>query len=72
MFARGLAEEINGAAERKAFDRLVIAAPSKIMGELRGSLNQGAKKKLKAELTKDLTNTPTIELPAYFKDFVPL
>ncbi len=72
LFARDVAKYINNAAERKSFDQLVIVAPSKIMGELRDSLSQGARKKLKAELTKDLTNTPPPELPAYFKDILPL
>lgn len=72
LFARDVARGINKAAEQNAFDRLVIAAPAKIMGELRGALNPGARKKLKGELTKDLTNTPPPELPDYFKDFVPL
>jgi protein required for attachment to host cells len=72
MFARDVAREINKAAEQKAFDRLVIAAPAKIMGELRDALNHRAREKLKAELTKDLTNTPAPELPGHFKDVVPL
>lgn len=72
IFAREVVEAINSAAERKAFDRLIVAAPSKIMSEFRSNLSQRAKKRLKAEITKDLTNTPMIELPAYFKDFVPL
>lgn len=72
IFARDVARGINKAAEQKAFDRLVIAAPAKSMGELRDGLSRLAKKKLKAELTKDLTNTPAVELPGHFKDVVPL
>lgn len=71
-FAREMAERINRAAEQKDFDRLVIAAPPKIMGELRGSLNRAAKEKLEAEVTKDLTNTPVPELPGFFKDILRL
>lgn len=71
-FAREVAERVNRAAEQKDFDQLVIAAPSKIMGELRGALNHRARKMLKAEVTKDLTNTPPIELPGFFKDIVRL
>lgn len=64
-FARGVAERINRGAARKAFDELVIAAPSKTLGELRNGLSDEARRRLRADIAKDLTNLSVHELPKH-------
>lgn len=55
-FAKAVANQINKAATQKMFDKLIIAAPAKTLGELRKCLSDEATKRVSAELTKDLTH----------------
>lgn len=49
------------------FDRIIIAASPKILGELRGLLSNRVTMKTSHELDKDLTNVPEAELPKHLQ-----
>lgn len=55
QFARGMAAIVNKAALANDFDRLVIAAPPRVLGDLRQALRPQALKKITSEIGKDLT-----------------
>src|SRR3546814_3558190 len=54
-FADLLANHINAAALDRSYDRLILVAPPKTLGDLRQSLSKEAAAKLDGELPKDLT-----------------
>lgn len=64
-FAAQLAEILDQRLAEKAFDRLVIVAPPKALGDLRAALSAHVKPLVYAELDKDLVKTPTAELPSH-------
>ena len=55
-FSASLAEALLEASEAKAFDRLVLVAPHRSLGELRGLLSARVKRQISQEIPKDLTN----------------
>jgi len=57
-FVRDFAERLNRAAERDRFERLVLAAPPKVLGWLRPALSQKTASRLAAEIGSDLTGLP--------------
>ncbi|MCP5432648.1 MAG: host attachment protein [Alphaproteobacteria bacterium] len=59
-------------AREGAFDRLVVAAPPRPLGELRAALAAPVKERLHAELAKDLTKVPVAELPVHLADVLPV
>ena len=67
-FARGMADLINRAAPRRAFDRLILVAPPETLGALRGKLSSAARSRLAGEITKDLTHIPLHELHRHLGD----
>lgn len=69
-FMRALAEKLDAGARAGAFDRLVLAAAPKALGDLRQSLSEAVRKTLMAELPKDLTNVPTDNLAEHLKDIL--
>ena len=64
-FAREVASLIDRAAEARKFDRLVLVAPAKTLGELRASLSKKAAGLVSGELGKDLTKVPIQDLPSH-------
>ena len=62
-FALELATEINRAAQAHEFRHIVIVAPPRTLGELRGEFSHEARKRISAEINKDLTHhtIPEIE-----------
>jgi protein required for attachment to host cells len=62
LFARRVAELINDAALRKAFDQLVLVAPPKALGVLRMELGGHAKKLIIGEIGRDLLKISEREL----------
>ena len=62
-FAQSMAKVLDKAAGKGAFDRLILVAPPKTLGELRSSLGKVASGRVIAELAKDLTNLTIHELP---------
>ena len=67
-FAVRVAHELEAALQRGAFDRLVIAAPPAMLGDLRAELSKQVAAVVIAELHKDLVKTPDHELASHFKD----
>lgn len=55
-FARELADFLYKAAHARQFDRIVIAAPARTLGDLRKELHQEVEARILAEIEKDLTN----------------
>lgn len=67
-FAKALADGINAADNKGRFDRLIVAAPPKVLGELRQKLSKTARGKLLRELDKDLIGSNDKQLKAQFAD----
>jgi protein required for attachment to host cells len=61
-FVRSVAATMHEKALANAFERLVIAAAPISLGNLRKALSEHVKKRVVAELDKDLTNVPTAQL----------
>lgn len=54
-FAKTIAEHLDHARELEVFDRLVLVAPAKMLGEIRRHLSPKVLKKVVAEMPKELT-----------------
>lgn len=61
-FARDIADVLYAAAHRGQYEKLVIAAPPMIMGDLRKAMHKEVSDKIVAEVSKDLTNMPPHEI----------
>jgi protein required for attachment to host cells len=61
-FARDLSVHLEKAANEHRFDRLVLVAAPKALGDLRGLLPKTVQGRIVAEVAKDLTNIPTRDL----------
>ncbi|MEJ1994153.1 MAG: host attachment protein [Limibacillus sp.] len=55
-FAKELADWLKSAHQANAYDRLVLAAPPKTLGDLRAELDPQVAKLVSAEISKDLTH----------------
>ena len=67
-FARDLAELLEKAANEHRFERLVLVAAPKALGNLRELLPKTVRGKVTAEIDKDLTNVPRQELPKHLAE----
>jgi protein required for attachment to host cells len=56
--ARDVARHLEGAARRARFDRLIVVAPPRTLGEVRALLGPEAARRVVAEIAKDLTRLP--------------
>ena len=61
-FLRNLADRLLHAANDKRYERLVLVAPSRQLGDLRDCLDDQVRKLVTVEHVKDLTNLPLAEL----------
>ncbi len=61
-FAKDIANALYSAAHSGRYDKLVIAAPPMIMGDLRKAMHKEVSDKVVAEVSKDLTNLPPHEI----------
>lgn len=57
-----LAQQIDRAWLNKQFDRLALAVPSRMLGELRAVLSEPARAAILVEIAKDLTKIPDAEI----------
>ena len=64
-FLRKVATYLNEQAAGAAFDDLVLFAPPRALGQLRGMLDGSVTRKIRAEALKDLTKIPLEELPKH-------
>ena len=55
-FAATVAQRLNRAAEENSFEHIVIAAPPRILGELRREYSKKLQSRILAEIDKDLTH----------------
>jgi protein required for attachment to host cells len=70
-FARQVAQVINDAARRKEFQRLVLVAPPKTLGDLRAELDDHARRLVVGEVPHDLIRTPLPELRHHLASVLP-
>lgn len=61
-FARDLSDRLAKAAGRNEFDRLILVAAPRTLGDLRQLLPDNVRDRIKVELDKDLTNVPDRDL----------
>ncbi len=71
-FAVELAGVLADAAGKKSFDRLVIVAPAKAMGELRAAISPSVREKVLGDVVLDLTKTPNDEVGKHLGDVIKL
>ncbi|MHA1600543.1 MAG: host attachment protein [Alphaproteobacteria bacterium] len=64
-FHHRLAVYLDQAEKRGDFDRLVVVAPPKALGNLRRELTDATRAKVVGELNKDLTHVPIHDLAAH-------
>jgi protein required for attachment to host cells len=65
-FAADLAAHVDRMLD--VYDRLIVAAPAKMLGALRDALPEAARAKIAADLPKDLIHTPLEDLGTHFED----
>lgn len=66
-FMRIVAEAIAKAHAAKRFERLIVAAPPRALGELRKALPKHVSDAITAELHKDLVHQPLNDIPGHFE-----
>jgi protein required for attachment to host cells len=69
-FAQQLAEVVNDGAKKQSFDGLVLVAPPHFAGLLEYHLSAEAKKRAKATVHKDYTNTDARAVQQHLEDVV--
>jgi len=67
-FAGHILEALTKAWDKGNHDRLIIAAPPRLLGELRDRISRPIAAALTADLPKDLVKVPLKDLPAHFND----
>ena len=67
-FAKELASRLRDAVLGKEFDKLILIAPAKTLGDLRNSLDKNVANTVSAEINKDLTHTPISEIEESLSD----
>jgi protein required for attachment to host cells len=64
-FVGEVAAALNEANAQDAFDRLILVAPAHVLEWLNGALDAGTRRKVAAELRKDLTKVPDADLGSH-------
>jgi protein required for attachment to host cells len=72
QFARRVADMLDAESGKGAFDRLVLVAPPRTLGDLRAALAQTTKAKVTGEIDKDLTQITDHDLPGHLGKVVVL
>ena len=72
LFARRVAGLLDTLSGKGAFDRLVLVAPPRTLGDLRAALAAATKAKVTGEIDKDLTQIPDQDLPGHLERVVVL
>lgn len=67
-FARSLVAALEKSRRQDLFDRLILCASPEMLGLLRPLLSEQLQSALHAEIAKNLTKIPLLELPRYFED----
>ncbi len=71
-FLGAVAARLDRGADQKVYDRLILVAPAKALGQLRRTLGHAAAKRVAGELSKDLTKVPDQDLPGHLDDLIAL
>ncbi|MRU16393.1 host attachment protein [Roseovarius sp. A21] len=66
-FADDLADKLYAYAHKGAFDRIVLVASSRVLGQLRKTLHKEVETRIVGELAKDLTNHPLDKVETMLK-----
>jgi protein required for attachment to host cells len=69
-FVERVVDALDEAAKRGAFDRLVVVAPPRALGEFRQALPDRVRDKVVGELAEDLTKAPEGELPGHLGNYL--
>lgn len=69
-FARDVAHRLEDAVNRHRFDRLVVVAAPRMLGDLRGFLPHTVRERIVAEVDKDLTNVPLQDLAGHLDPYL--
>lgn len=64
-FTRAMARFLDRSEKDEAFDRLVIVAPPQVLGALRGALSSTVRARVASEVSKNLMNCASYELPGH-------
>lgn len=67
-FATDVAAYLHGEAMNKSYDRLIIFAPAKSLGDLRSAMSDPVCSLISAEKAKDLTHVPNDQLSRHLSD----
>lgn len=67
-FAQNFAKRLDQRYNAKAFDRFVLVAPPRTLGDLRMALSPALRAALQAEVAKDLVKTPQLEIGDHLGD----
>jgi protein required for attachment to host cells len=67
-FAQSVADRLERRYTDKSFDRFVLVAPPKTLGDLRSALSPALRAALHGEVAKDLVKTPQIEISDHLND----
>lgn len=70
-FAREVAHRLEDAANRHRFDRLLVVAAPRTLGDLRDFLPNMVRERIVKELDKDLTNVPLADLGRHLNPHLP-
>lgn len=71
-FAKEIAAQLDRGARQGAFDRLVLAAPPKALGDLRKVLDDTTAGLITAEIDKDLTHLSVEDLTKRLEEVTPV
>jgi protein required for attachment to host cells len=66
-FIRSVAVQIDAAHEQKAFDKLIVVAAPKALGDLRAAYSKRLAQAVSSEIPKDVTNLSPAELQAFLR-----
>jgi protein required for attachment to host cells len=67
-FARGMAKLLDEAGAEGRFDRLVLVAPPRTLGDLRAAMAEATRARVQAEIDKDLTHESVHELTRHLRE----
>jgi protein required for attachment to host cells len=68
-FAEEIAERLDAAVHAKAFDRLVVAAPPAMLGDLRNCFTRAVRETIIAEIPHDLVKVPHKDLRVHLEPY---
>ena len=71
-FLHDLAERLDEGRKQERYDRLVIVAPPKALGQLRQQLSAGVRDRITGALDKDLTHVPDHQLAKHLGTLLPV